>query len=89
RGSLENLKPTAGLLTLPSFNWLSLYSTNFDTLIEDSYRAASRDLDVYRSNFDVSKPRTTTTPLYKIHGCVTQDSANGHQSRMLITESDY
>ncbi|NVM98523.1 SIR2 family protein [Arthrobacter sp. SDTb3-6] len=89
RESLAGLKPTAGLLTLPNFNWLSIYSTNFDTLIEDSYRAAGRNLDVYRSNFDVSKPRTTTTPLYKIHGCVTQDSSGGHYSRMLITESDY
>lgn len=90
RSSLNNLMPTAGLLALPSFSWFSVYSTNFDTLIEDSYRAAGRDLDVYRSNFDVSRPRNaTTTSLYKIHGCITQDAAGGHQSRMLITETDY
>ena len=36
-----------------------------------------------------STPRGSATPLYKIHGCVTQDSDSGHKSRMLITESDY
>ena len=87
--ALQGLAPTAGLLTLPDFDWLSIYTTNFDTLVEQSYRQNGRQLDVYRSNYDVAAPRGERTPLYKIHGCVTQDSAFGHKSRMLITESDY
>lgn len=89
RSALSALTPTAGLLALPEFDWLSLYTTNFDTLVEQAYRLKGRSLDVYRSNFDVANPRTNRTPLYKIHGCITQDGADGHQSRMLITESDY
>ena len=89
RGGLSQLKPAAGLLALPNFNWRSIYTTNYDTLIEQAYRQCKRDLYVYRSNFDISIPRGSATPLYKIHGCVTQDSDSGHKSRMLITESDY
>jgi hypothetical protein len=89
RKSLEGVTPTAGLLTLPEFDWLSIYTTNFDTLVEQAYAQKGRTIDVYRSNFDVANPRSSRTPLYKIHGCVTQDAADGHKSRMLITESDY
>ncbi|MET4703391.1 SIR2 family protein [Frigoribacterium sp. UYMn621] len=89
RKTLEGIAPTAGLLALPDFDWLSIYTTNFDTLVEQAYQAKARGLEVYRSNFDVTHPRDGRTPLYKIHGCVTQDVADGHKSRMLITESDY
>lgn len=90
RKALNDLTPTAGLLMLPEFDWLSIYTTNFDTLVEQAYHQSGRRLDVYRSNFDVVQPRAAdTATLYKIHGCVTQDSADGHRSRMLITESDY
>ncbi|MBF4615420.1 SIR2 family protein [Curtobacterium sp. VKM Ac-1376] len=90
RSALKGLHPTSGLLALPNFDWLSIYTTNFDTLVEQAYLQFGRSIDVYRSNFDIGKPRTQeVTSLYKIHGCVTQDSADGHRSRMLITESDY
>jgi NAD-dependent SIR2 family protein deacetylase len=89
RSTLNGLTPTAGLLALPEFDWLSIYTTNFDTLVEQAYKQRGRQLDVYRSNFDVGHPRGDRTPLYKIHGCVSQDSADGFRSRMLITESDY
>lgn len=89
REALTGLTPTAGLLELPEFDWLSVYTTNFDTLVEQAYKQKGRQLDVYRSNYDVTHPRGDRTPLYKIHGCVSQDSADGHKSRMLITESDY
>lgn len=89
RRALEGVAPTAGLLAIPDFDWLSIYTTNFDTLVEQAYKTKSRSIEVYRSNFDVAHPRDGRTPLYKIHGCVTQDAADGHKSRMLITESDY
>ena len=89
RTGLKDLKPSAGLITLPAFDWMSIYTTNYDTLIEQAYRQAKRDLRVCRSNYEVSKPRESETTLYKIHGCITQDSDTGHKSKMLITESDY
>lgn len=89
REALDGLTPTAGLLTLPSFDWRAIYTTNYDTLVEQSYRKSSRPLQVFRSNFDVTQARDNRTPLWKIHGCVSQDAADGQKSRMIITESDY
>jgi len=85
---LRPLQPTGGLLLLPEFDWRSIYSTNFDQLVERAYRKADRPLHVVRSNFDWSKGLTGDV-LYKIHGCVTQDVSLGHKHRMVITERDY
>lgn len=90
RSLLVDLRPTGGLQLMPSFDWFRIYSTNFDTLVEQVYANASRSLSVKRSNFDFSRTQPTpTTELYKIHGCITQDVGFGNQSRMLLTEDDY
>ncbi|MFD1824431.1 SIR2 family protein [Mumia zhuanghuii] len=89
RERLSSLRPTGGLLLLPEYDWVSIYSTNFDQLIERAYREATRQLKVIRSNYDWTKEQTTATPLYKIHGCITQDVGVGNKHRMVITERDY
>ncbi len=89
RTRLADLHPTGGLLALPDFDWRAIYSTNFDRLVEDAYQAADRELGVVRSNFDFSRSQTQSAQFYKIHGCITQDVADGSHSRMLLTEADY
>lgn len=89
RTRLADLKPTGGLLALPDFDWRAIYSTNFDRLVEDAYQGAKRELAVIRSNFDFSRSQAQSAHLYKIHGCLTQDVADGSHSRMLLTEADY
>ncbi|QNG36552.1 hypothetical protein F1C76_08085 [Geodermatophilaceae bacterium NBWT11] len=88
---LQNLTPTQGMLALPAFSWRAIFTTNFDRLVEESYRLAGRDLRVVRSNYEYTS-RTgshTDVVLYKMHGCVSQDTADGSNSRMLLTENDY
>lgn len=89
RERLSPLRPTGGLLLLPEFDWVSIYSTNFDQLIERAYRQADRPLNVVRSNYDWTKNKPTAASLYKIHGCITQDVGFGNKHRMVITERDY
>jgi hypothetical protein len=90
RAQLSSLSPTGGLKLLPRFDWPRIYSTNFDTLVEEVYRAADRRLEVLKSNFDFSRlSEPNEAVLYKIHGCVTQDVAFGQMTRMLLTEEDY
>lgn len=89
RNRLSELTPAEGLLALPQFDWNALYTTNYDTLVEQAYKIAGRDLDICRSNFEYRSPTRTIVPLYKIHGCITQDRSDGHKSGMLITENDY
>lgn len=90
RKQLEDLHPTGGLRLLPMFDWYRIYSTNFDTLVEQVYRDAGVELTTRRSNYDFSRnSEPAALEFYKIHGCVSEDVGFGHKSRMLLTEDDY
>lgn len=84
------LKPSGGLLAIPSFTWSAIFSTNFDQLIEKAYRESGLPLTAIRSNYDLTtrEDRDGTT-LYKIHGCITQDRSFGDKSSMILTQEDY
>jgi hypothetical protein len=88
---LRPLKPAGALIALAGLRWRSVYTTNYDQLLERAYKLASVDYALVRSNYDFSGLDETVaaTRLYKIHGCISQDIGLGHQSRMLLTERDY
>ena len=51
----SNIEPGSHHLLLPKFNWRAIFTTNFDELIEKSYRQADdrlQELQVIRSNRD-------------------------------------
>lgn len=90
REVLNPLKPAGGLMALARQPWSAIYTTNFDRLVELAYSRADRRITPVRSNFEYGAAAATdATPLFKLHGCVTQDAADGHQSRMVLTENDY
>ncbi len=87
---LSTIQPTGGLLNLPDFDWPGIYTTNYDNLIEQSYKKRKKSISVISSNFDFGKhnnPESAT--LYKLHGTVNQDESLGHQQRMVVSVSDY
>lgn len=86
---LESLSPKGGLMAVPEFPWDSLYTTNFDTLVERAYVRCSHPLVPIRSNYEYSRETELGTKLFKIHGCISQDRAFGNKSSMIITEDDY
>jgi NAD-dependent SIR2 family protein deacetylase len=90
RNELRKLKPNGGILGLPKFGWYQLYTTNFDRLVEDAFKAQGLPLVPIRSNYDFSNRENEVAPkLNKIHGCITQDKAFGDKSSMLLTDTDY
>ncbi len=90
RSVFHDLQPSRGLLTLPEFDWPVLYTTNFDQLIEAAYRKCGKNLVPIRSNFDYGRSEASEgVPLFKIHGCISQDSVDGSHARMVLTERDY
>ena len=90
RARFKNLRPFGSLLNLPLYSWKSIYTTNYDQLVEDSYRRADKPLKTYSSNFDFSGDALPgTTKLFKIHGTIEKDIADGHSSRMILTDLDY
>lgn len=90
RSQFKSLKPYGSILNLPLYPWKSIYSTNYDCLVEESYQRANRPLKSYSSNFDFSgDAEPGTTKLFKIHGTIDKDIADGHTSRMILTDLDY
>lgn len=90
RAKFQRVKPTGGLLNLPLYNWKSLYTTNYDDLIEQCYCHHNRALTVYSSDFDFTvHENPEATKLFKLHGTIEKDIVDGHASRIIITETDY
>ncbi|MBM69913.1 MAG: hypothetical protein CME43_10590 [Haliea sp.] len=63
---------------IAQFKWRALFSTNYDLLIEDSYRLATDSLQKCRSIVSNNDPLDEASrtdefvPLVKLHGCVTR-----------------
>jgi hypothetical protein len=89
RMRIGHLEPTGGLLSLPAFDWAAIYTTNFDEVVEKAYRRAGKPLNVVRSNMDYGSIETRSgTPLFKLHGCISRDTVDGHADRLVLTERD-
>lgn len=90
RGLFKNLSATGAILNLPLFSWKNIYTTNYDTLIEQSFSKKEVPLSVFTSNFDFQVQRKPeSVKLYKLHGSIEKDISDGIQSRIIITEGDY
>jgi hypothetical protein len=90
RGPFHGLKPTGSLLNLPLYTWKSIFTTNYDTLIEDSYRVKDQKIQVYESNFDFSvHENSLAVKLFKLHGSIEKDVCDGHVARIILTDNDY
>ncbi len=90
RARLLPLKPKGGLGDIPRFEWAQIFTTNFDQLLEQSYARAGKDSQVIRSDYDFTPLHSgNMTRIFKVHGCVSQDTADGHRAGMVLTEDDY
>lgn len=87
---VEKLQPAGGLLNLPLFGWASIFTTNYDDLVEKSFRKSSIPLSVFSSNYDFqASGETNGQSLFKFHGTIWKDDSLGHKERMVITEPDF
>jgi hypothetical protein len=90
REKFNKVRVTGSLMNLPLYGWKSLYTTNYDTLVEQAYQARQTEISVVTSNFDFGIQRTPEkTRLYKIHGSIEKDEIDGNRSRIVISENDY
>ena len=87
---LEPLQPDGALVAVAPYRWPSIYTTNYDLLVERAFERAQVPLSVVRSHYDWEEAhRAGVTTLYKLHGCITQDRCMGHLASMIITAQDY
>ena len=87
----HGLVPKGALLSFPKFRWKSIYTMNFDTLLEEVYtkdNASAQVLRPFYSDKDpISRLRPNEVPLYKLHGCLSRAySDDGH---LVLTPDDF
>lgn len=90
RSSFKSIKPVGGIKNLPAYNWKSIFTTNYDTIIEQTYELHKKICRACSSNFDFGIDDTDSDAvLYKLHGTIEKDACDGNQSRIILTEGDY
>lgn len=90
RRQFKGLKAKGSLLNLPRHEWKSIYTTNYDELVEDAYRRADKPLQVFASDFDFKvQSDPTATKYFKIHGTISKDLVDGMVFNMILTQMDY
>lgn len=90
RSKLEPLQPSNTLLKLPNFNFINIFTTNYDLLVESAFEKQGVELPIVRSNKDYAfDNRQYNTMLFKLHGCITEDRSDGLNHGMIITDEDY
>jgi len=85
--------PNKGLSLLPKFRWKSIYSTNYDLLVETAYKNGKplQDLSTFYKDLptidkDLAK-FPNPVPLFKIHGTI--DALYDRNAPLVITTSSY
>jgi len=62
----------------------TLWTTNYDQLIEESYKEFGKRLDIKVDNGDLSTSlKDSDATLYKMHGCIT------HRNKIVLLKQDY
>ncbi|USD67720.1 SIR2 family protein [Vibrio sp. SCSIO 43136] len=90
RPMFERQRVTGAMLNLPLYKWKNIYTTNYDTFIEQAYSKKEIPLPVLSTNYDFAEQtHPEVTKLYKLHGTIDKDISDGHQSRIIISETDY
>lgn len=90
RAAFKGVVPTGAILNLPLYEWRSIFTTNYDHLIESTYNRRNRSLRVYHSDFDfTTSGDSEATKLFKLHGTIEHDVSDGHRSRIILTQADY
>jgi hypothetical protein len=90
RKVFERVEPKGSILNVPLWDWRSIYSTNYDHLVEIAYQRVNKPLRTYSSNFDFTGEESIADArLFKFHGTLDKDISNGHHSRIVITQQDF
>ena len=84
------LKPTGSLLSLPLYKWKSIYTTNYDDLLEQSYQKKNVDFSLFESNYDFTlQNKPNSVCIFKLHGSIGKDIVDGSSARIIISDADY
>ena len=88
----NKFSPSTAHLAAVQLPWNSIYTTNYDLLIESAstlhgQNSALHLKPIFSANTDISTLVDDDIPYYKIHGSI--DFANTFEGRLIITREDY
>lgn len=90
RAKFRGLKPKGAILNFPLYGWRSIFTTNYDNLVELAYERAGRPIKALSSNFDFTVGEEPgATKLFKLHGTIEKDTIDGNVSKLILTDFDY
>ncbi len=91
RELFKDVRPSGGIANISLYNWKSIYTTNYDNVIEQSYAARGARINICASNFDFrSDIPTDEARLFKLHGSIHNDITDNRQNaRIILSDTDY
>lgn len=90
RKCIRNLQPAGGLLNIPLFSWASIFSTNYDDLVEKAYARHKKPIKVFSTNHDFhGAGMRDEQEFFKFHGTIEHDVCDNSTSRLILTSTDY
>lgn len=90
KSKLRPLQPTTAHTIMTKYNWASIFTTNFDDLIELSYRTTPNSkpcLPIYSERFQVTPSDRSKICLFKIMGST--NAIEGESGQMVLSRRDY
>lgn len=93
-GLLRQFNPNQAISLLPEFLWRSIFSTNYDVLVERAYANASDPAqNLIKFHKDINgmdkqiSSKQNPIPLYKLHGCI--DELYQKDAPLVLSSSTY
>jgi hypothetical protein len=74
---------------IPHFNWSTIYTTNYDELLEQGYEVAKKSFEKVLYNQQLQDLPTNTTPIIKLHGCLSRAHRRSTEVPIVITDKNY
>ena len=89
RDRLRELEVTGAHKKLVKFPWASIYTTNYDELIEEAFKETCREDSFVKltKSADMAKPEKSKTSLVKLHGCISNSFSS--EAPIVISEDDF
>lgn len=89
----NELMPTSGHELIPGIRWKAIATTNYDELVEKSYKSFKKPTQELKrivddnDNIQDVMAEPGSVPLLKLHGCISR--MNDHQLPLILSSHDY
>lgn len=90
--TLASYQPGPAHTSLVQLPWDTIYTTNYDTLVEKAFvnrseNAEGRICTIFSSKKDLAEFSEKDILYYKLHGCI--ESAHSEEGRLILTKEDF